>query len=72
MCPTLNISGKCPTSKRFLNILHKGNDIGVAINAINFPETPPGTPSLQLLQPRHLYRGLPIKPKLINKLLAPI
>ena len=40
MCPTLNISGKCPTSKRLLNILYKGKEIGVAINAINFPGTP--------------------------------
>ena len=40
MCPTLNMSGKCPISKKLLNILYKGKEIGVAINAMNFPGTP--------------------------------
>ena len=40
MCPTLNMSGKCPISKILLNILYKGNEIGVAIKDKNFPGTP--------------------------------
>ena len=40
MCPTLNISGKCPISKKLLNILYRGKEIGVANKAMNFPGTP--------------------------------
>ena len=52
MCPTLKISGKYPISKRLLNILYKGKDIGVAINAMNFPGTPKWD-ELDLFMSRH-------------------
>ena len=37
---TLKISGKLPISKRLLNSLYRGKEIGVAMRAKNFPGIP--------------------------------